>query len=117
MKVLQARPHTNPQKARKHYVQVYVDNRWKANREFYVGRCSYKCDARGIDQLEFVQLEALEDCALVEQAGAFWVHIAVGDVFRRCRTCGSYMNTMYGYRRRGSSIPLATGNHRWAPAR
>jgi len=118
MKLLKVRPH-NTKKASDNCVQIHVDGRWRSNREFYVGKCSYKCDASGIDQFEFVQLESLEDCDLVEVAGAYWVHIAIGDVFRRCKVCGDYDQTFFGYRRKvgRNGIPLATGNHRWATAK
>lgn len=116
MKTLKTRPHTKPQKARDGYVQVHVDGRWRSNREFYVGRCLCRC-AAGIDSFEFVQLENHADCDLVEAAGAYWVHIAISDVFRRCKVCGRYGQTFYGYRIKNSSIPLAMGNHRWAATR
>ena len=116
MKTLETRLHTTPKKALDGYVQVHVDGRWCSNREFYVGKCSYKCDASGIESFEFVQLENHADCDLVEAAGAYWVHIAIGDVFRRCKVCGDYDQTFYGYRIKNSNIPLATGNHRWAAA-
>ena len=114
MKVLEVRPHSNAKKASDDRVQIHVDGRWRENREFYVGKCSYKCDASGIENFEFVQLENHADCDLVEATGAYWVHIAISDVFRRCRVCGDYDQTFYGYHPRGSSIPLAAGNRRWA---
>ena len=123
MKVLEVRPHSNAKKASDGYVQVHVDGRWRSNREFHLGcnrwttgqgyTCSNHIDPNP-DLIEFVQLESLEDCDLVEAAGAYWVHIASGDVFRRCKVCGEVYQTFHGYRPKGSSIPLATGNHRWA---
>lgn len=99
------------------YVDVYVNGRWWTNRECRVDYpCSTVCGAHDED-FEFVQLESLEDCEVIQVAEPFLFHIAIGDVFRRCTFCGRYENTGYGYRPRGSSIPLAMGNPRWAAPR
>lgn len=115
MKILKTRPHTKPARARDGYVQIRVDGRWRANRDFYVGSCSYQCDASGID-LEFVQLEDDADCEVVASAGVKPWNIAYGNVFRRCKVCGRFRHTGYGYRPKGSSIQLAHATPRWATA-
>ena len=119
MRILKMRPRRNPAKARDGYVEVLVDGRWWGNRETHVKRCSkwtegegYACPARGIDDFEFVQLEDAADCDLVEAAGERPWRIAYGNVFRRCKICGHYYHTGYGYRPRRTrgSLPLAVGS-------
>lgn len=117
MLILKVRPHSNAKRARDGYVQAHVDGRWRSNREFYVG-CPdlVSCCADGIDGFEFVQVEDDADRELIRDVTeALTEHrpwfIAYGDVYRRCRVCGRYRQTHYGYQRSAKGSGMATIFH------
>ena len=98
MKMLETRPDPRHSRA----VQVRISGRWlSAKNKFSVSSCR-GCQAQGAENFKFVLTEDRDREGSEEEIEALfgmpWWSFIREDVLRRCKVCGKFTCTRYGYK-------------------